>query len=141
MAKRFEGKSILVVDDDEDILSAIEVSFSSAGAKTSKAMDGNAAIDAALREQPDLIVLDMMLPKRSGFLVLERLKKGKPRGSKPYVIMITGNEGKRHQQYALAIGADDYLYKPFPMGRLLDSAERLLAPQQPDDSGGSQATS
>jgi DNA-binding response OmpR family regulator len=141
VAKRFEGKSILVVDDDEDILGAIEVSFSSAGAKTSKAMDGNAAIDAALRERPDLIVLDMMLPKRSGFLVLERLKKGKPRGSKPYVIMITGNEGKRHQQYALAIGADDYIYKPFPMGRLLDSAERLLAAQQPDDSGGSQATS
>lgn len=126
VAKKLEGKSILLVDDDSDILGAMEVSFSAAGAKVSTARDGNLAVETAIKEKPDLIVLDMMLPKRSGFLVLEQLKKGQPRGEKPYVVMITGNEGKRHQEYALAIGADDYLYKPFPMDRLMESVEKLL---------------
>jgi len=121
-----EGKSVLLVDDDQEILGAMEVSFSTAGATVSKASDGNKAVETAVKEDPDLIVLDMMLPKRSGFLVLEQLKKGKPRNSRPHVIMITGNEGKRHQQYALAIGAEDYLYKPFPMDRLMESAEKVL---------------
>ena len=126
MAGKLEGKSVLLVDDDQEILGAMEVSFSSAGAAVSKASDGNTAVETALKEDPDLIVLDMMLPKRSGFLVLEQLKKGKPRNSRPHVIMITGNEGKRHQQYALAIGAADYLYKPFPMSRLMESVEKVL---------------
>lgn len=127
MPGRFEGKSILLVDDDEDILTAMEASFAADGARISKASDGNQALQMAVQDQPDLIVLDMMLPKRSGFLVLQHVKKGKPRGSKPHVIIITGNQGKRHQQYAMALGADDYIYKPFRMDRLTGSAERLLA--------------
>ncbi|MFQ6049104.1 MAG: response regulator transcription factor, partial [Phycisphaerae bacterium] len=106
MPGRFEGKSILLVDDDEDILTAMEASFAADGARISKASDGNQALQMAVQDQPDLIVLDMMLPKRSGFLVLQHVKKGKPRGSKPHVIIITGNQGKRHQQYAMALGAD-----------------------------------
>ena len=127
MGAPFDGKKILIVDDDPDILTAIAATFHETGAEIAKAADGNAAVEAAGTEKPDLIVLDAMLPKRSGFLVLEKLKAKKPRGAKPYVIMITGNQGKRHQEWALSLGVDDYFNKPFRMERLLRSAEQLLA--------------
>ena len=90
-------------------------------------MDGNAAVLSAESGTPDLIVLDAMLPKRSGFLVLERLKGKKPRGSKPYIIMITGNQGTRHKTWAESLGVDDYINKPFSMDTLLDKADKLLS--------------
>ena len=127
MSTPFEGKSILVVDDDPDILTAIETAFEETGAEIHTASDGNQASEAVEKDEPDLVVLDALLPKRSGFLVLERLKASRPRGSKPYVIMITANEGKRHQAWAESLGVDDYLNKPFRMEKLLASAEKLLA--------------
>lgn len=126
MSENFEGKKILIVDDDPDIVTAIRAAFGDTGADLDQASDGNAALEAAEEHKPDLIVLDAMLPKRSGFLVLEKLKAKKPRGAKPYVIMITGNQGKRHQQWALSLGVDDYLNKPFRMERLVKSASKLL---------------
>jgi DNA-binding response OmpR family regulator len=78
------------------------------------------------------VVLDMMLPKRSGFLVMENLKKGKKKTDPPRVIMITGNQGSRHKIYAESLGVDVYLNKPFRMERLLDAVKRLLgAPAAP----------
>ena len=66
----------------------------------------------------------MMMPRRSGFLVLERLRQN---DLEPVpVIMITGNEGNRHQQYAEMLGVNDYIHKPFTMDRLLDSVNNLL---------------
>ena len=127
MSETFSDKKILIVDDDPDIVTAIRTAFGESGAQLVEAGDGNTALELAERDEPDLIVLDAMLPKRSGFLVLEKLKGKKPRGSKPYVIMITGNQGKRHQQWALSLGVDEYLNKPFRMERLINSAEKLLA--------------
>ncbi len=127
MAEPFDGKSILIVDDDQDILTALETAFKETGAEVSTASDGNSAVTMALEKKPDLLILDAMLPQRSGFLVLEKLKAKKPRGSKPYVIMITGNTGKRHQMWAESLGADGYINKPFRMERLFESASALLA--------------
>lgn len=127
MAEPFDGKSILIVDDDPDILTALETAFKETGAEVTTAKDGNSAVNMALEKSPDLLILDAMLPQRSGFLVLEKLKAKKPRGSKPYVIMITGNTGKRHQVWAESLGADGYLNKPFRMDRLFESASALLA--------------
>ncbi len=127
MAEPYDGKSILIEDDDTDILSAIEAVFKDKGATLLTAMDGNTAVNMALEKKPDLLILDAMLPQRSGFLVLEKLKAKKPLGSKPYVIMITANTGKRHQQWAESLGADGYINKPFRMERLIQSAETLLA--------------
>jgi len=127
MAEPFDGKTILIVDDDSDILTAIEMTFKDTGATILTAADGNTAVNLALQQQPDLMILDAMLPQRSGFLVLEKLKAKKPRGSKPFIIMITGNPGKRHQAWAESLGADDYINKPFRMDRLVESATRLLA--------------
>ncbi len=126
MAEPFDGKSILIVDDDNDILTAMELAFKETGATISTAADGHTATAFAQENNPDLLILDAMLPQRSGFLVLEKLKAKKPRGSKPYVIMITANEGNRHKAYAEMLGVDDYLRKPFAMDRLLDTVNRLL---------------
>src|SRR5207249_11831806 len=90
------------------------------------AANGNKAVELAEKTNPDLIVLDMMLPGRSGFLVLEKLKAKKPRNSKPYVIMITGNQGARHKMYAESLGVSEYFNKPVKLDKLIASAEKLL---------------
>ena len=127
MAAPFDGKTILIVDDDTDILAAIEAAFQETGAKIVTATDGASATTLAQELNPDLMILDAMLPQRSGFLVLEKVKAKKPRGSKPYVIMITGNTGKRHQAWAESLGAEGYINKPFRMDRLIESSQALLA--------------
>jgi DNA-binding response OmpR family regulator len=116
------------VDDDPDIVATIEKVLADLGAIVAVARDGNAAVAAALTGHPDVIVLDAMLPKKSGFLVLEKLKGGHKRGEKPLVIMITGNEGKRHQQWAESLGVDGYITKPFRMERLIGAMEKVLVP-------------
>jgi DNA-binding response OmpR family regulator len=126
-----KDKSILIVDDDPDVVTAITMALTDQGAKVFQAIDGTQAVDICEKEQPDLVVLDMMLPKRSGFLVLERIKARKPKGSKPRVIMITGNLGSRHKTYAETLGVDDYINKPFRMDRLLTSIERILTGPPP----------
>lgn len=126
MTATLNGKTILIVDDDPDILTAITTSLADSGAAIETATDGNSAVTLNEEKSPDLVILDIMLPQKSGFLVLEKLRQGKPRGSKPRVIMITGNQGKRHKQYAESLGVDAYLNKPFRMEALLEAAEKLL---------------
>jgi DNA-binding response OmpR family regulator len=127
VSEKLKGKTILVVDDDPDIVSAITASLADTGATIETAADGNAAVSLAEQKSPDLVILDIMLPQKSGFLVLEKLRHGRSRGDKPRVIMITGNQGKRHKQYAEALGVDEYLNKPFRMDRLIEATEKLLA--------------
>jgi DNA-binding response OmpR family regulator len=122
-----DGKKVLLVDDDNDILTSMQAAFEPTGATVETAKDGNKAVELAEKNQPDLVVLDMMLPGRSGFLVLEKIKSKKPPGSKPYVIMITGNTGARHKMYAESLGVSEYLNKPVKLDKLIASAERLLA--------------
>src|SRR3954468_13969161 len=84
-------KTILLVDDDNEIIESMRTVLENKGYRIIVARDGNAGLTVAERESPDLIVLDMMMPKKSGFLVLEKLK-GRTGGLIP-TIMITGNEG------------------------------------------------
>lgn len=121
------GKNILLVDDDNDLLQAMRLVLDESGASIRTASDGNEAMTVANEFEPDLIVLDAMLPKRSGFLILEKLKGAeKKKGNKPLVIMITGNDGKRHQTWAKSLGVDGYFNKPFRMERLVEKIETLL---------------
>ena len=126
MAEPYDGKQILIVDDDPDILTAIRAGLADSGATIETASDGGSAVSMAEQHNPDLVILDIMLPQKSGFLVLEKLRQGKPRTAKPRVIMITGNQGKRHKQYAESLGVDAYLNKPFRMDALLDATAKLL---------------
>jgi DNA-binding response OmpR family regulator len=123
------GKTVLLVDDDFDVLQTLEAAFEPMGCKILSTRNGNKAIELAERESPDLLILDMMLPGRSGFLVLEKLKADKLPSEKPYIIMLTGNEGLRHQQYAEARGVNDYFHKPASLEKLLARSEELLRDQ------------
>jgi DNA-binding response OmpR family regulator len=127
VTQKLQGKSILVVDDDPDIITAITVGFADTGATIESATDGSTAVTLAEEKSPDLVILDIMLPQKSGFLVLEKLRQAKPRSEGPRVVMITGNQGKRHRQYAEALGVDAYLNKPFRMEQLVQTVERLLS--------------
>ncbi len=118
------AKTILLVDDDTDIIESMRTTLEGRGYRILVARDGNAGLTVAERENPDLIVLDMMMPKKSGFLVLEKLK-GRPGGLIP-TIMITGNEGSRHRAYAEFLGVKDYIRKPFALEKLVKSVETLL---------------
>jgi DNA-binding response OmpR family regulator len=124
-AKPGVGKRVLLVDDDYEIVEAIRHALEAKGYTVLVARDGNQGLAMAEREDPDLMILDMMMPKRSGFLVLEKLRRSRPVPLR--VIMITANEGSRHKAYAEMLGVDDYIRKPFAMDRLMDSVGRLLA--------------
>jgi DNA-binding response OmpR family regulator len=120
-----QQKRILLVDDDYEIVESIRHALDSRGYEVLVARDGNQGLAMAEREDPDLVILDMMMPKRSGFLVLEKLRR--THAVPLRVIMITANEGSRHKAYAEMLGVDDYIRKPFAMERLVDSVNRLLA--------------
>ena len=117
-------KTVLLVDDDNEIIESMRTVLEAKGYKVMVARDGNAGLTMAEREGPDLLILDMMMPKKSGFLVLEKLK-GRAGGLIP-TIMITGNEGSRHRAYAEMLGVRDYIRKPFAMEKLVRSVEQIL---------------
>src|SRR5262249_17360118 len=123
------GKTILLIDDDPDIVQAMRTVLEQQGYRVLVAGDGNAGLAAAEQQGPDLVVVDMMMPRRSGFLVLEKLKS-RMQGAPP-IIMITANEGSRHRAYAETLGVDDYLRKPFAMDTFLESVQRLCPQGSP----------
>ncbi len=117
-------KRILLVDDDREIIESLRIALEAKGYEVLIARDGNQGLAMAERENPDLMILDMMMPRRSGFLVLERIRHTRPVPLR--IIMITANEGSRHKAYAELLGVDDYIRKPFAMDRLMASVDRLL---------------
>jgi len=121
--KRLDGRKILIVDDDLDIRTSVETAFKYEGAETISCSDGNSAVRLCADKKPELVILDMMLPGRSGFLVLEKIKGYE---DSPLVIMITANEGKRHKVFAEGLGAELYLQKPVSLEILIESAVELF---------------
>ncbi len=130
-------RRILVVDDDHEITESLKYALEAKGHQVMTASDGNAGLAMAERENPDLLITDMMMPKRSGFLLLEKLRfKGKKRLR---AIMITANEGNRHKRYAEELlHVDAYIRKPFAIDQFVATVERILA--QPDDETGEDET-
>ncbi|MGO8900281.1 MAG: response regulator transcription factor [Isosphaeraceae bacterium] len=130
-----QQRTILLVDDDHEIVESMRTVLENKGYRILVARDGNSGLMVAERENPDLLILDMMMPKKSGFLVLEKLKS-RPGGLIP-TIMITGNEGSRHRAYAEMLGVCDYIRKPFAMEKLVRAVERVMGLRargsEPDD--------
>ncbi len=122
MSPRLSNLRILVVDDDDDIRESIALALVAEGASIMQARDGNEAIVMWRRYTPPVVVLDMMLPGRSGFLVLEELGA---HAEPPLVIMVTANEGRRHEQYAHALGVHAYLTKPVALETLIETIASL----------------
>ncbi len=127
MSAAASKKKVLLVDDDEEIISSMKIALESRGYQVLTANDGNAGLAVVERDRPDLMITDMMMPKRSGFLVLEKLRTSDDTNKNVMkVIMVTGNEGNRHKEYAQQLGVDDYIRKPFAMERLIEAVERLI---------------
>jgi DNA-binding response OmpR family regulator len=126
------AKTILIVDDDAEIVESLRYALGSRGYHVLAARDGNMGLLIAERENPDLIVLDMMMPRKSGFLVLEKLRS-RPGGMIP-TIMITSNEGSRHRAYAEFLGVKAYVRKPFAIDKLLRTVDECLGIDRPDAS-------
>ncbi|MCX5676234.1 MAG: response regulator transcription factor [Planctomycetota bacterium] len=128
MATEKTRYKVLIVDDEADVLASMKLAVENAGQTVLTAEDGLRALECAAAENPDVVVLDLMLPKRGGFQVLQKLKgNASMKGKRPLVCMITGNEGKMHKSFAEQNGVDDYLRKPFAMGTLLDIIEEFTA--------------
>ncbi|MGQ0627166.1 MAG: response regulator transcription factor [Phycisphaerales bacterium] len=123
MTGRLHNVKIVLVDDDPDVLEAMEMAMKAEGAEVRAVADGNEAVRVCQEDPPELVVLDMMLPKRSGFLVLEKIKGYE---AAPAVIMLTANEGRRHQAYAESLGVDSYMLKPAAMEGLLARCVELI---------------
>lgn len=118
-----QDKTILVVDDDQDLRTGLREVLHRQGYRTLEAGDGLAAREMIQGHRPDLVILDMMMPRWGGFPVLEHYRG---RADAPAFIMITANEGPRHQAYAEKIGARAYLRKPFPLDELLERVQSVL---------------
>ena len=119
-----EQKLILVVDDDRELVDAMRAVLERQGYKVIQAHDGHQGQQAIYNQRPDLVILDMMMPRKGGYPVLEHFKD-KP--DAPPIIMVTANEGSRHKVYAEYLGVIDYIRKPFAMERLLETVNKALA--------------
>ena len=119
-----EPKLILIVDDDRDLVDGLRSMLERQGHRVIQAHDGNKAKQTVYEQKPDLMILDMMMPKMGGYPVLEHFK-GKT--DAPPIIMITANEGSRHKAYAEYLGVVEYIRKPFAVEKLLDAVAKAFA--------------
>ena len=110
------GKKILVVEDERNIVDILTFNLAREGYDTLEALDGAEGLRLALAEDPDLILLDLMLPKMDGFEVCRRLRE---QGRATPIIMLTAREEETDKVLGLELGADDYITKPFSMRELL----------------------
>ena len=118
-----EQKVILIVDDDMELSDGLRVVLEKQGFRVIQARDGQQGKQAVYNHRPDLMILDMMMPRMGGYPVLEHFRD---KQETPPIIMITANEGSRHKAYAEWLGVVDYIRKPFAMERLLESVQRGL---------------
>jgi DNA-binding response OmpR family regulator len=126
------GKTILVVDDDPMLREGLQALLQKSGYQTLEAEDGMEAREIIDDRHPDLVILDMMMPRWGGFAVLEHFRS---QPDAPPFIMITAHEGDKHRAYAQQIGVLDYLRKPFSLDSLLQRVDRHLqdaAPAKPE---------
>lgn len=119
-----EQKLILIVDDDRELVEGVRAVLERQGYKVIQAHDGHQGKQAIYNQQPDLVILDMMMPRMGGYPLLEHFRD---KADAPPIIMITANEGSRHKAYAEWLGVIDYIRKPFAMEKLLDTVAKALS--------------
>src|SRR3954467_7822633 len=122
-------KTILIVDDDYELSDSLRSTLERQGHRVIQARDGQQGKQAIYNQRPDLVILDMMMPRMGGYPVLEHFRD---KTDAPPIIMITANEGSRHKAYAEYLGVVDYIRKPCAMERLLEAVERGLAGKRPE---------
>ncbi len=110
------SKRVLIVEDEKNIVDILSFNLSREGYDTMEALDGKTGLQLALEQDPDLILLDLMLPEMNGFDVCRSLRE---QGKTTPVIMLTAREEETDKVLGLELGADDYITKPFSMRELL----------------------
>jgi len=110
------AKTILVVEDEKNIVDILNYNLTHEGYDTLEAYDGETGYELAMEQDPDLILLDLMLPRMNGFDVCHRLREA---GKSVPIIMLTAREEETDKVLGLELGADDYITKPFSMRELL----------------------
>ena len=119
------GKKILVVDDEEVIVEPLGEMLSRNGYEVLKAGDGKKGFEEAKKHQPDLILLDVNMPKMNGFQLLEHLKKERKTADIP-VFMLTARNSAEDVSAGIAGYADKYIPKPFDFNHLLSEIQKTL---------------
>lgn len=119
------NKTILIIDDEEDMIYAITLQFQAAGFKVISAADGQEGLEKVRKEKPDLIVLDLMLPKMDGYKVSRMLKFDERYKNIP-IVMLTSRNQESDKQLGFEVGVDAYITKPFDPRSLVETIEKLL---------------
>jgi two-component system phosphate regulon response regulator PhoB len=120
-----DQETILIVEDEQDILDLVGYNLEQEGFEILKATDGSTALNLAQKKHPDLIILDLMLPKLSGIEVCKILKKDEKRASVP-IIMLTAKTDEIDRVLGFELGADDYVTKPFSPRELVLRVKAVL---------------
>ena len=123
------ARKVLIVDDEPNIVTSLTFLMKKSGFETSVARDGDEALTEVERFQPDLVLLDVMMPKRDGYEVCQKLRATGQ--TKLKIILLTAKGRETEVAKGLAVGADAYVTKPFSTRDLVEQVTRLL-----DDSGG-----
>src|SRR5271155_5492940 len=133
-----DTKTILVVDDDMELSDGLRAVLERQGYRVIQARDGHQGKQQVYQQRPDLVILDMMMPRMGGYPVLEHFRD-KPEA--PPIIMITANEGSRHKAYAEYLGVVEYIRNPFAMEKLMEAVHRGLAPAPVEEAPPAKKTS
>jgi two-component system alkaline phosphatase synthesis response regulator PhoP len=119
------AKTILIVDDEEYIVTSLEYVMKSAGFDVAVAYDGDEAIDKVTAMVPDLLITDIMMPKLNGFDLCEKIRAN-PLWTSIRIIILTAKGRDSEREKGLSLGADDYMTKPFSTRELLKRVKELL---------------
>ena len=119
------AKKILIVDDEKDIIDLLKFNLKNEGYDTLTARDGEQALKTAREDQPDLVILDIMLPGKDGWEVLKELRKS-PKTQNIPVIYLTAKDSEIDEVVGLELGADDYIVKPIGIRKLLARVKKVL---------------
>ena len=132
------GKTILIVEDEQNIVDILSFNLGREGYDTLEAYDGPTGLQLALEQNPDLILLDLMLPGMNGFDVCRKVRES---GSTTPILMLTAREEEADKVLGLELGADDYITKPFAMRELMARVKanirRVSMAPSPSAAGGS----
>ena len=117
--------SILVADDEPNIVLSLEFLLKQAGFRVRTVADGEAALAAIAQEPPNLVLLDVMIPGRDGYAVCQAIRSN-PAWRDVRIIMLTAKGGEIQREKGLSLGADEYVTKPFSTRELVDRVRRML---------------
>lgn len=124
------SQSVLIVDDEPNIVRSLKFLMTKAGYVVRVARDGEQALNEIAKAQPDLVLLDAMMPKRDGFDVCQTIRAN-PDWTSTRVIMLTAKGRDIEREKGLAMGADDYITKPFSTLEVVALVEKILSSKEP----------